>query len=610
MSNSHLKHGIFRRIFITYSLILLLSVSIIELFITDAVRENYIKDLHDNLTVQARLISDNISFKTPSPLDGLCRQFKERTGARVTIIAPDGRVLGDSETDSTRMDSHAHRQEIQQAALDNAGMSVRFSDTLKYDFLYVAIKVSKGADPEGFIRLSIPLRDVDAAINLLRVKIILVVTLILLATGVVSLWQLERIRRLTQQIRDFSKALARGEVGKKLFLERAGEFDQIAENLNTMSGELKNSIAAHEEEQHRLNMVLRSIPDALFIIDANNTVRLSSLAARKLFGETAVQGRPFIEVIRNSEFLTLMEEVRTQRKTGVAEVKLDSPLEQYCVVQVSPLFYSERELSGFVAIFHDITQLKKLEQTRKDFVANVSHELKTPITAITGFAETLLEGALEDREHAVTFLRTIKANSERINSLIDDLMTISRIELGVIKVEKAPVDLQEVADHVLTLLSSKAAEKDLTIQAQILPAPRTVAADRDRLIQILTNLMDNAIKFTPEGGSVWIRARMTQRDEGGGTKDEVASLMPTSEASGRPSSIELSVEDTGIGIPRKHLPRIGERFYRVDPGRSRSMGGTGLGLAIVKHLVKAHGWDMQIESTQGKGTRVRIFLEV
>ena len=583
MSNSPIKRGIFRRIFIIYALILFLAALVIELSITDTVRENYIKDLHNNLTIQARLISDIIPFKTPSPLDALCRQLKEITRARVTVIALDGRVLGDSETDSTRMDNHSHRQEIQQAALDGAGMSIRFSDTLKYDFLYVAIKVARGAGPEGFIRLSMPLKDVDASINLLRVRIILVVTLILLATGVVSLWQLERIRRLTQQIRDFSKALARGEVGKKLFLERAGEFDEIAESLNAMSGELKNSIAAHEEEQHRLNMVLRSIPDALFIIDANNTVRLSSLAARKLFGETALQGRPFIEVVRNSEFLSLMEEVRKQRKTGVAEVKLDSPLEQYCVVQVSPLFYSERELSGFVAIFHDITQLKKLEQTRKDFVANISHELKTPITAITGFAETLLEGALDDREHAVTFLRTIKANSERINSLIDDLMTISKIELGVIKVEKSSVDLQEVADHVLTLLRNKAAEKNLTIQAQILPTPRTVAADRDRLIQILTNLVDNAIKFTEKGG-----VKFGDAEENGTTY--------------------LFVEDTGIGIPQKHLPRIGERFYRVDPGRSRGMGGTGLGPAIVKHLVKAHGWDMQIESTPGKGTKVRIFI--
>jgi two-component system phosphate regulon sensor histidine kinase PhoR len=584
MSNNTKKNrDIFRRIFILYAIIMVLAVLFTELYITDTVRDGHIKGLRDNLAVEAALIADGVSFKTASPLDDLSKRFKGKTGSRVTIIAPDGRVLGDSDTDSTRMDNHAHRQEIQQASLSGTGMAVRFSDTLKYNFLYVAIKVERGAGPEGFIRLSIPLKDVDASINLLRFKILSVVLSVLLAAGVFALWQIERIRRLTGQIRDFSRSIARGELGRKLFLDRAGEFDEIAESLNTMSVELKNSIAAHEEERNRLNMILRSIPDALFIADAHGVILLSSLAARKLFGEVALRGKPFIEVVRSREFLSLVEEVRKQQTAGITELRIDSPLEQYCVVQVSPLFYNERELSGFVAVFHDITQLKKLEQTRKDFVANISHEIKTPITAIQGFADTLLEGALDDREHAVKFLQTIKANSERINSLVDDLMTISKLELGVIKVEKSSVDIQDVAEHVLTVLRDKAAAKNLTIKARVLPEPRTIEADRDRLIQILTNLVDNAIKFTETGGVTFGDAQ-----ENG--------------------TIYLFVEDTGIGIPQKHLPRLGERFYRVDPGRSRNMGGTGLGLAIVKHLVKAHGWDIKIESTHGKGTKVKIFL--
>ena len=578
-----MKRGIFRRIFIIYALILLLAVLVIELYITSTVRESYVKDLQNNLTVQASLISNNLSFKTPSPLDDLCKRLKETTGARVTIIALDGRVLGDSDSDSTRMDNHGHRQEIQQASLNGTGMAIRFSDTLKYDFLYVAIAVARSAGPEGFIRLSMPLKDVDASINLLRIKILSVALSILLAAGMFSLWQLEHIRRLTGQIRDFARSLADGEVGKKLFFDREGEFDEIAESLNAMSEELRLSIAAHEEEQHRLNMVLRNIPDALFIIDVQGVIMLSSVAARKLFGEIALQGRPFIDVVRNSEFLSLMETVRKEERAANADLKINSPLEQYCVVQVSPLFYSERELSGFVAIFHDITQLKKLEQTRKDFVANISHELKTPITAITGFADTLLEGALDDREHAMKFLQTIKSNSERINSLVEDLMTISKLELGVIKVEKSTVDIREVVEHVLTLLRDKAAEKNLTIKTQLLQGSRAIEADRDRFIQILTNLVDNAIKFTETGGVTIGDAQEN-------------------------SALCLYVEDTGIGISRQHLSRIGERFYRVDPGRSRNMGGTGLGLAIVKHLVKAHGWDMQIESTPGKGTKVIILI--
>ncbi len=584
MSNNNIKtKGIFRRIFILYAIIMVLAVLVTELYITNTVRENHIKNLGDNLAVEVALIADDISFRTSSPLDDLCRQLKQKMDSRVTVIALDGRVLGDSDTDSTHMDNHAHRQEIQQASLNGIGMAIRFSDTLKYNFLYVVKKIMKGSQPEGFIRLSVPLREIDRSINVLRIKILSVVLSILLAAGMFSLWQIERIRRLTGQIRDFSRSIAQGELGGKLFFDRAGEFNEIAESLNTMSVELKNGIAAHEEERHRLNVILRSIPDALFIIDAHGVILLSSLAARKLFGEIAIQGKPFIEVMRNSEFLSLMENVQKQQAAGITEIRIDSPLEQYCVVQVSPLFYDEREPSGFIAVFHDITQLKKLEQTRTDFVANISHEIKTPITAIQGFADTLLEGALDDREHAVKFLQTIKSNSERINGLVDDLMIISKIELGVIRVEKSSVDMQEVAEHVLTLLRGKAAEKNLTIKAQILPEPRTIEADRDRLIQVLTNLVDNAIKFTETGGVSF-----------GNTQEN--------------GKVYLFVEDTGIGIPQKHLPRLGERFYRVDPGRSRNMGGTGLGLAIVKHLVKAHDWDMRFESTPGKGTKVKIFV--
>ena len=584
MSNKNIEtRGIFRRIFILYTIIMVLAVLVTELYITDAVRESHIKNLRDNLVIEVALIADDMSFRTSSPLDVLCQQLKQKMGCRLTIIALDGRVIGDSDTDSTHMDNHAHRQEIQQASLNGIGMAIRFSDTLKYNLLYVAQKIIKGSQPEGFIRLSVPLQEIDQSINVLRIKILSIFLSILLATGMFSFWQIERIRRLTAQIRDFSRSIARGELGKKLFFERAGEFSEIAESLNTMSVELKNSIACHEEEQHRLNVILRSIPDALFIVDARGVILLSSLAARKMFGENAIQGRPFIDVMRNSETLSLVENVQKQQAAGIAEIKIDSPWEQHFVVQVSPLFYNEREPSGFIAVFHDITQLKKLEQTRTDFVANISHEIKTPITAIQGFADTLLEGALDDRQHAVKFLQTIKSNSERINGLVDDLMTISKIELGVIRVEKSSVDMQEVAEHILTMLQDKAAEKNLAIKAQIPPEPRTIEADRDRLIQILTNLVDNAIKFTETG-----RVTFGVAEENG--------------------KVYLFVEDTGIGIPQKHLPRLGERFYRVDPGRSRSMGGTGLGLAIVKHLVKAHGWDMRFESTAGKGTKVLIYV--
>ncbi len=583
-SNYTRNRGIFKHIFILYAAILLLSLLAVELYITDAVRANYIASLQENLIAQARLVSINMSFRAVPQLDSLCRQFKKITGARTTIVALDGKVLGDSDTDSSHMDNHAHRQEIQQASLSETGMSIRFSDTLHHDFLYVALKVMNGTQPEGFIRLSMPLTEVEHSVNLLRIKIITVVLVVLIFTALFSFWQLERIRRLTSRIRDFSRELASGHLGKKLFLESAGEFDEIAESLNTMSLELHNSHVVSEEENNRLNAILRSIPDALFIIDAKGVILLASSAASNIFGNMTFSGRPFIEVIRNKEFLSLVDQVRERREAGVTEFLIEHPEERYCIVRVSPLMFRREDLpSGFVAVFHDITQLNKLEETRKDFVANISHELKTPITAITGFAETLLEGALNDRQHAIKFLQTIKANSERINSLVDDLMTISKIELGVISVVKAPIQFVEVAETVLSLLKDKAAGKKLSLTISIQPGSEVLSADRDRLTQILTNLVDNGIKFTEQGGVVF------------GTELENGKTV-------------IFVADTGIGVPQKSLPRLGERFYRVDAGRSRDMGGTGLGLAIVKHLVKAHGWNLLIESNIGRGTKVKIII--
>ncbi len=519
----------------------------------------------------------------PNPLSTVsAKQFKEQTGLRVTVIDLDGRVLGDSDTESSLMDNHAARPEIQQSLLYGTGMSTRYSDTLHDDLLYVAKRITRAGLPVGIVRLSMQLKQVNASINALRFKIIAVVIAILLATGLFSIGQLERIRRLTKQIGDFSRSLAGGLIGKKLYLDRAGEFDEIAESLNTMSAELQNSIAVNEGERKRLNEILRSIPDVLMILESNGAIQLASSASRHYFGE--VMGKQVFEVIRNPLFLSLMEEARKNLTPGVGELRLDHPEERYFSARVSPLTDVEKDLSGFVVILHDITQLKKLEQTRKDFVANISHEIKTPITAIKGFSETLLEGALHDTEHAEKFLKIIKANSERINSLVDDLMTISKIELGVARIERTEVDLSDATEHVLVLLRPKAAEKKLYLKTDFPAEHIKLFADRDKLIQILTNLVDNAIKFTETGG-VTIGFRIEN---------------------GKPC---LYVEDSGVGIPEKHLPRIGERFYRVDTARSRKMGGTGLGLAIVKHLVKAHAWEMQIESWPEKGTKVKIKVE-
>jgi two-component system phosphate regulon sensor histidine kinase PhoR len=560
----------------------LLAGLITEIYITSAVREDHISNLKEHLEEKIGLLSNGISF-TESNLDDFCKNIKEQIHARVTIILNDGRVIGDSDHDAATMDNHASRTEVQQADNLRTGMTIRYSDTLKYDFLYIAKKITRNGTDEGFIRLAVPLQDIDRSVNLLRVKIILVVMLVLLITWGVSVWQTDHLRRLLKQITDFSRSLARGDIDKRLFLKEAGEFSEIADNLTSMSVTLKCMMSQSEEERNRLNVILKSVPDALLIIDAKGIVILSSSSVKDFFGDIPIAGVRFAEVVRNYEFAGLIEEVRRHLLPGMTEFSIELPEEKYLTVKVSPLFYKESDLSGFVAVFHDITDIKKLEQVRKDFVANVSHELKTPITAIKGFADTLLDGALSDPENATRFVQTIKSNSERINALVDDLMTISRIEMGVIKVEKSLIDIEVVCENIMELFKAKAASKNIYMKCEKRQDLGQFEADRNRLIQVLTNLVDNAIKFTETGGVTL------------GTDSEDGKKF-------------IFVEDTGIGVPAKLVSRLGERFFRVDPARSRKMGGTGLGLAIVKHLVKAHGWNMQIESVHGKGTKVKILI--
>jgi two-component system phosphate regulon sensor histidine kinase PhoR len=351
-----------------------------------------------------------------------------------------------------------------------------------------------------------------------------------------------------------------------------------------MSVTLQGMMSQSEEERNRLNVILKSLPDALLIMDGKGMITLSSSSVKDFFGDVPAAGTGFAEVVRNHELADLIDEARKTLAPGTAEFSIETPEEKHLMARVSPLFYRGSELSGFVAVFHDITEIKKLEQVRKDFVANVSHELKTPITAIKGFADTLLDGALGDQENATRFVQTIRSNSERINALVDDLMIISKIELGVIRVEKSLIDIGGVFENIVELFKAKAASKNLSLEIHGDQTIGQIEADRNRLIQILTNLVDNAVKFTETGRVTFGIDR---------------------EEDGKPF---LFVEDTGIGVPAKFLSRLGERFFRVDLARSRKMGGTGLGLAIVKHLVKAHGWHMQFESVQGKGTRVKIII--
>jgi len=576
------RKSYFGPLLLVFALVFGVSLFISETYITRVVRDTRIDNLRESLAKQAALISPDLDFRPGENLDGLCRSLKARINARVTLVAWDGKVLGDSDRSASEMENHLRRPEIQQSLLEGAGSAVRLSNTLGYEFLYLAIRRGPAEKPSGFVRLAVPLEAVNQSVELLRNRLLGVLISLLVVTGGFSLWQAFRLRKMVGQMRDFSASLARGELKRRLILDGVGEFGQIANSLNTLAEELRGLISANELENERLNTILRNVPDALLILDTSDNIVLYNAAASDFFDQSLVNRR-VTEVVRNPEFFSLLDRVRKTRLPEETAFSLSAEgRERHVIVKVAPFFEDATASNpACVLLFADITRLKQLERMRRDFVANMSHEIKTPITAITGFADTLLEEGVEDRANTVRFLNIIRANSQRINALVDDLMIISRLEQGSVRIRKTEVDLEEVFSRVLPNFEQKARDKGLSLKSSIQPELRNLKADPDRLVQILTNLVDNALKYTSHG----------------------TVTAGTGAANGK---VFLFVTDTGIGVPEEHLDRLGERFYRVDPARSRAEGGTGLGLAIVKHLVRAHGWRMEFESRSGKGTTVRI----
>lgn len=436
----------------------------------------------------------------------------------------------------------------------------------------------------------------------------------LLATIIVSLFKIRRMERAIGEVAEFSKSIASGEPNKGPLLEEGGKIGELSRNITNMAERLTTRLEGSEEEKQRMELILRNMSDGLILMDIRGRILISNYAVKIFFGiESDIDGKPLIENIRNADLIELIGKVIEGSETISGEIEVTRPKRLYLMTTAVPFHssFNERGVSGVVLTLHNITRLKHLEEMRKDFVANVSHEIKTPITAIKGFAETLLEGAIDDRENAIRFLQTIKGHSDRLNSLVSDLLTLSRIELGDIKIEKRTVRLDDVVDAVFSTLREKAKEKVLFLKKEIPNDLHEVMADRNRLIQILLNLVDNGIKFTEKGGvTVKVQSGISHLSLRGESEAISKDGIPRSARNDNMvwDSIEFSVEDTGIGIPEKHIHRLGERFYRVDRARSRELGGTGLGLAIVKHLIKAHGWEMQIESAQGKGTKVKIII--
>ncbi len=528
---------------------------------------------------------------TPAERRAFAERVGEPIGARVTLIAVDGRVLGDSEVAPAalaRVENHAHRPEVVAALRGRVGHDLRTSATIDAPLLYVALPLAEGEHVVGVLRLALPLSVVTASYATLHEVMLGGGLLALLVAFGIGLFVARRVTRPVVEMQEIAHRMSEGDFAARAPVRSPDEIGALGRALNGMAARLREKLEDIEHERAKATAILDGMVEGVIAVDARDAILFMNERCRAIFGlgRTGGEGKPFLEVIRNGDLHALFRSVRAESDGRVShhDLRLSAPAERRLAVNAVPLGLAGGE-TGVVMVLHDVTELRRLEQVRTEFVANVSHELRTPLTAIQGYLETLLSGALEERDHARRFLEIVFRHTERLGRLLNDLTDLSNIELGRVSLRLEPIALDDVVDSVLAIIGPRAESARVTLATELPGALPPVSADRDRLAQILINLVDNAVKYTPAGGRVTVRARV---DDAG--------------------LVEVSVADTGVGIPAGDLPRITERFYRVDKARSRELGGTGLGLAIVKHLVLVHGGELAIDSVEGRGTTVRFTL--
>jgi two-component system, OmpR family, phosphate regulon sensor histidine kinase PhoR len=594
---------------LTVCLLIAFSLTMVGVYLERRERQGAIEQVVARLEAQASLLAAEV----PEGIvlgDAWARRAAARTKARSTVIAADGRVLADSEEPSRLLANHGNRPEVTEALRSGSGRAVRFSQTVSRTLVYFARSVPTAAGAPFVLRLSVPLEATSQVSGSFRRDFLGIAAVsLVVALLIAALWARGIARQLRRMI-GFARSVSQGAMPGRLPVASRDELADLAAALNAMAADLKDTVQRLEAEGRRSRTIMESMGEGLLVLDAHGKISLLNPAAEKLLclDARAALGQTPLEVIRSHELDDLVRTAAAADAGTGAEITLVYPRRRTLAGTAVAMRDAHGANQGTVVALRDVTQVKRLEEIRMEFVLNVSHELRTPLTAIRGYAETLLGGGLTDGENAKKFLEIIHRHSERLGRLLNDLLELSNIELQRTALHLRAVPCADAARQSTALLAPQAEAKSIRLVAAVSEDVPPVLADRDRLVQILVNLVDNAVKYTPHGGKVTVAARrLTAGTRGRAGAGEAGPPLPVVPA-GLSDAVEFSVTDTGIGIPEKDLPRLTERFYRVDKARSREMGGTGLGLAIVKHLVAAHNGTLSIESTLGEGTQVRVLL--
>ena len=568
-------------------------------YLLNLAQSHYLDTLEEGLISQAELVSklaESCMSFSQGECDALADGLAPRIGARITLIAADGTVLGDSERDPATMENHADRPEVIQALVEGVGRSTRHSATLGVDMLYVAVPVEAEGRVIGVARLALPLAGIEHSLaEMARKATLAAAAVALMAAGtafIVVRRKLSPIRSLTQMAR----RMATGDLSRRARVDSQDEFGELARAFNRMAARLEQTLKRISDERDQMAAVLSHMADGLIIADGKSRVLLANPLAGQMFDRESrgMEGCSLIEATQEHELVGLVQRCLEKGEEAVALLEL-GPRRRFVRVIVTPMAGR-----GALVLLHDLTELRRVETVRRDFVANVSHELRTPLASLKALVETLRSGAIEDREAATSFLARIEYEVERLIWLVNALLELARLESGQAALKLRPVDLRELAAEVCSPLEPMARKKGLSLVIEIPPALPSVLADEERARQVLTNLVHNAIKFTPPGGRIRVSAWRIK--VAGGQVEWLTSETGPLPSDGLPDGewAVMAVSDTGIGIPPEHLPRIFERFYKVD--RARSEEGSGLGLAIARHIVEAHGGRIWAESEVGRGS--------
>jgi two-component system phosphate regulon sensor histidine kinase PhoR len=585
---------LFWRIFAAYVALTVASAAIFATVISSRQREvvtsHAERRLYDKAVMLRHAMADVLSGDRAANLAGELRQLASDSGIRLSLIAADGTVLGDSAENPAKMPNHGDRPEIRQALREGFGVSQRSSATVGVRMLYYALRVGPVEKPLGFVRAAMVMQLVDAQV--LSVQRLVWFTALAVSAVVLAFtyFVLARITRPLESLTLAAQSIAEGNLKQSVEIKGGDELGMLADAFNSMSlqlatrvEELERQSRQLEERSELLTTVLGGMIEGVFAVDNSENILFANGAARKLldFRKGEPVGLPMSKIVRNSLILDLVRDALAGRAQQSAVLELTRPA---AVVNLLATRLPGRHCPGVVVVLHDVSDLRRLENLRREFVSNVSHELKTPLTSIQAYTETLLAGAIDDPEHNRRFVKRIEEQSDRLHALIIDLLRLARIESGQDVFEVTSLSAGEMVNDCAEAHKAIAESKGVSLVLERPEADIFIRADAEALRTILDNLLDNAIKYTPAGGRVTVR-----------WNSENAWAV-------------VQVQDTGVGIDEDQQSRIFERFYRVDKARSRELGGTGLGLSIVKHLVQVFSGSVGVESQLGRGSSFFVRL--